>query len=50
MAALKLEATGAIQYRRGHLTVVNRQELEEIAGENYTVVSKEYERLLEYRS
>lgn len=50
MAAQKLEITGAIQYRRGHLTVVNRQELEEIAGENYTVVSKEYERLLEYRS
>ncbi|MBA2660282.1 MAG: Crp/Fnr family transcriptional regulator [Nitrosospira sp.] len=50
MAAQKLEITGAIQYRRDHLTIVNRQELEEIAGENYTVVSKEYECLLEYRS
>ena len=44
-AAQKLETTGAIECRRGHLTVVNRRELEEIAGENYTVVSEEYERL-----
>jgi CRP-like cAMP-binding protein len=44
IAAQKLEAMGAIQYRRGHLTVVNRQELEELAGENYALVSKEYER------
>jgi CRP-like cAMP-binding protein len=47
MAAQKLEAMGAIQYRRGHLTVVNRQELEELAGENYAIVSREYERLQE---
>ncbi|MEO7320233.1 MAG: Crp/Fnr family transcriptional regulator [Nitrosospira sp.] len=45
-AAQKLETTGAIECRRGHLTVVNRRELEEIASENYTVVSAEYERLL----
>jgi CRP-like cAMP-binding protein len=43
-AAQKLEATGAIQYRRGHLTVVNRRELVELAGEIYALVSKEYER------
>jgi CRP-like cAMP-binding protein len=47
MAAQKLEAIGAIQYRRGHLTVINRTELEECAGESYAVVSKEYERLSE---
>ncbi|MDQ3186857.1 MAG: helix-turn-helix domain-containing protein [Pseudomonadota bacterium] len=37
MAAQKLEAAGEIQYRRGHLTVTNRRELEELAGENYAV-------------
>ncbi len=48
MSAQKLEATGAIQYRRGHLTVANRRELEELAGENYALVNKEYKCLQEY--
>ena len=48
MAAQKLEAMGAIQYRRGHIAVVNRTQLEELAGENYAVVSEEYRRLQEY--
>ena len=46
VAAQKLETTtGAINYRRGHLTVVNRQELESRAGGNYAVVSKAYQHL-----
>lgn len=47
LAAKKLETAGAIRYRRGHLTIVNRRELEELAGDNYMLVSKEYERLHE---
>jgi hypothetical protein len=39
-AAQKLELTGAIRHRRGHLTVANRQELEHRAGESYAVVSR----------
>jgi CRP-like cAMP-binding protein len=41
LAARKLGITGAINYRRGHLTVVNRRELEYRAGETYAVLSKE---------
>jgi CRP-like cAMP-binding protein len=48
VAAQKLELIGAIRYRRGHLTVTNRQELENRVGESYTVVSREYARLLEF--
>lgn len=51
VAANKLQAARAIRCRRGHLAVVDRQKLEATAGENYKVVKKEYERLLEvYRS
>ena len=47
--AQKLETTtGAIRYRRGYLTVVNRQELENRAGESYAVVSEAYQCLQEY--
>ncbi|MDQ3185953.1 MAG: Crp/Fnr family transcriptional regulator [Pseudomonadota bacterium] len=46
VAAHKLQASGAIRCRRGHLAVVDRQQLEASAGENYMVVRKEYERLL----
>jgi CRP-like cAMP-binding protein len=48
VAAQKLEATCAIHSRRGHLTVVNRQELELLAGESDGVVCKEYQYLQEY--
>ena len=46
VAAQKLQTSGAIHCRRGHLAVVDRQQLEASAGESYAVVKKEYERLL----
>ena len=45
-AAHKLQALGLIQYRRGHITVLNRQGLESRTCECYAVVKKEYDRLL----
>jgi CRP-like cAMP-binding protein len=42
MAARKLGVCGAIHYRRGRLTVLNRQELEYRAGKSYALLSKEY--------
>lgn len=45
-AAGRLQATGLIQYRRGHITVVNRQGIEARTCECYAVVKKEYDRLL----
>jgi len=45
-AANKLQSSGLIQYRRGHITVSNRAGLEELAGECYAVVKKEFDRLL----
>ena len=44
--ALKLQKAGLIQYSRGHITVLNRQGLEERTCECYAVVKKEYDRLL----
>lgn len=49
-AALKLQAIGAIRYSRGHITVVDREELEDSVCECYAVVNNEYDRLLPYRS
>lgn len=46
VAAHKLQAAGAIHCKRGHLAVVDRQQLEVSAGENYGVVKKEHEFLL----
>ena len=46
-AAQKLETTGAIECRRGHM-MVNRSKLVGFAGENYAVLTKEYERLNAY--
>lgn len=46
VAAHKLQTAGAIRCRRGHLAVVDRQQLEASAGENYEVVKKEYDCLL----
>ena len=48
LAVQKLETTGAIQHRRGHLTVVNRQELEDRVGGSYAMVTNEYQRLQHY--
>lgn len=45
-AANKLQSSGLIQYRRGHITVSNRAGLEALAGECYAVVKKEFDRLL----
>ena len=49
-AAQALQAEGAIQYRRGHITVVNRALLEARATEGYSVVKKIYQRLLQDKS
>jgi CRP-like cAMP-binding protein len=46
VAAGRLQANGIIQYRRGHISVVNRAELERWVCECYSKVKEEYERLL----
>ena len=45
-AALKLQRAGLIHYSRGHVEVLDRQGLESRTCECYSVVKKEYERLL----
>ncbi len=45
-AAGKLQSCGHITYRRGHITVVNRDGLEDMVCECYGVVKKEFGRLL----
>jgi CRP-like cAMP-binding protein len=45
-AALKLQSAGLINYRRGHISIVDRHGLEKRACECYAVVKKEYDRLL----
>ena len=49
-AALKLQADGLISYARGHITVLDRQALEERTCECYAVVKHEYDRLLPART
>jgi CRP-like cAMP-binding protein len=44
--ALKLQRSGLIRYARGHITVMDRKGLEERVCECYSVVKKEYDRLL----
>ena len=44
----KLQADGLIQYRRGHITVLDRARLEKRVCECYAVVKREYDRLLPY--
>ena len=44
--ATRLQKLGLIQYRRGHITVLDRPGLEARACECYAVVRKEYARLL----
>ena len=48
-AAGQLQQAGLIQYRRGHITVVDRKGLEQRACECYAAVKKEYDRLLPER-
>ena len=45
-AAGNLERAGLIHYRRGHITVLDRAGLEQRTCECYSVVKKEYDRLL----
>ncbi|WP_196159308.1 Crp/Fnr family transcriptional regulator [Reinekea sp. G2M2-21] len=45
-AAGKLQKLGVISYQRGHITVLNRQRMEELSCECYAVVKKETDRLL----
>jgi Mn-dependent DtxR family transcriptional regulator len=45
-AAGKLHAAGLINYHRGHITVLDRERLEQRVCECYAVVRKEYDRLL----
>jgi CRP-like cAMP-binding protein len=46
VAAHTLQMAGLIRYRRGQITVLDREALEESACECYASVRKEYERLL----
>ena len=48
-AAGQLQQAGLIQYRRGHITIVDRKRLEQRACECYAVVKNEYDRLLPER-
>jgi CRP-like cAMP-binding protein len=45
-AAGHLQRAGLIQYRRGHITVIDRERLEQRTCECYAVVKREYDRLL----
>ena len=48
-AAGKLQDLGVIRYRRGHITVLDRPQLERLSCECYAVVKKESDRLLPLR-
>ena len=45
-AAGKLQKLGVIDYRRGHITVLDRPQLEQLSCECYAVVKKETDRLV----
>jgi len=45
-SAGKLQEAGVIRYRRGHIAVLERSGLENLACECYAVVKQEYDRLL----
>lgn len=47
-AAGKLQKLGVIEYRRGHILVLDRPKLEQLSCECYDVVRQETERLLPY--
>lgn len=48
-AAGHLQTTGLIHYSRGHIHVLDRPKLEKRVCECYTLMKKEYDRLLPYR-
>ncbi len=45
-AAMKLQQAGAIRYSRGHISVLDRNHLEQRSCECYAAAKREYERLL----
>ena len=45
-AAIALQKAGFISYRRGQITILNRKELEQAACECYSLIQKEFKRLL----
>ena len=45
-AAQLLQTGGAIEYRRGHITILNRKWMEEHVNDGYMILKKEYFRLL----
>jgi CRP-like cAMP-binding protein len=45
-AAGELQRAGVIKYKRGHLTIVDREKLLALACECYPIVKKEFDRLL----
>jgi len=45
-SALELQNAGLIRYKRGRITVLDRNGLEKRSCECYAVVKKEYDRLL----
>lgn len=49
-AAGKLHKLGVIEYRRGHITVLDRAHLERLSCECYAVVKKESDRLMPYQT
>jgi CRP-like cAMP-binding protein len=46
LVANKLREKGAIDYKRGHIQILERQRLEECACECYQVVRTEHQRLM----
>jgi CRP-like cAMP-binding protein len=48
-AAGKLQKAGVIEYRRGHITVLDRPKLETMSCECYSVVRRECDRLADYK-
>jgi CRP-like cAMP-binding protein len=49
-AAHHLQAAGLIRYHRGHITILDRTELEAAACECYRVVKDEFDRLLQHNT
>jgi DNA-binding transcriptional regulator YhcF (GntR family) len=45
VAASDLRSAGIIAYQRGHIQIVDRQGLESIACECYSIIKREYDKL-----
>jgi len=46
-AAGRLQKLGVIEYRRGHIEILDRSQLEKMSCECYAVVKRESDRLLQ---